>query len=226
MNIYIFKDTRIFIYLRTQGCAEPKVLTKTKKSFLFSNFPSLIIYILDIVTFCVVYQYCFLLPQQTARTVSGQHCFTLQQNSTWSESAMNCCATQEWFMLHVQKIVKACSHARWQKRKDSMHCRNSWYAMWKTWVSGNSDVHRNSRVSPNVSQFDLSVDCIAHAFVACQVTVVSSNWDYGSYYACDISWSIPVVSSDWDYGLYYYTCDISWSKQFLLVCQQIGLSLS
>ena len=82
MNIYIFKDTRIFIYLRTQGCAEPKVLTKTKKSFLFSNFPSLIIYILDIVTFCVVYQYCFLLPQQTARTVSGQHCFTLQQNST------------------------------------------------------------------------------------------------------------------------------------------------
>ena len=85
MNIYIFKDTRIFIYLRTQGCAEPKVLTKIKKVFniYFLN-PSLIIYIyiLDIVAFCVVYQYCFLLPQQTARTVSGQHCFTLQQSST------------------------------------------------------------------------------------------------------------------------------------------------
>ena len=37
MNIYIFKNTRIFVYLRTL-CAEPKVLNKTKSLFCFLIF--------------------------------------------------------------------------------------------------------------------------------------------------------------------------------------------
>ena len=93
----------------------------------------------------------FLLFRQTVTKGGGRRFFTLQQSSTWRESARNCCVTQEWFTTHAQKTGKACSHARWQGRKDSMHCRDGWYAMWKTWVSGNSDVHRSSRVSSNVS---------------------------------------------------------------------------
>ena len=85
---------------------------------------------------CCVYQYCFLLTQQTMRTGIGQHFFTLRQSSTCGRSAVNCYYTQEWFMLHAQKTVRACFHASWQRIKDSMQCRNSWCNLWKTRVSG------------------------------------------------------------------------------------------